>query len=542
MLLTAVVFFMNLAFFSQMQPVMLGTANKASNSSSQTFRIVVLPDTQNYQGTNANLFSAQTQWIVNNHAALNIEFVIHEGDIVNDNQASQWENAQTAMRILDGVVPYSITPGNHDMGTNGSANTRDTTLFNQYFPLSHYSGTATFGGVYTAEPTKYENNYHIFNAGGTDWLVLSLEFGPRNEVLTWANQVVSSHPNHRVIVVTHIYIWSNETRHDTSESWNPHSYGVSSQPGGVNDGEEMWQKFVRKHANISFVLNGHVLNDGQGRLVSVGDHGNRVYQMLCNYQTLPNGGNAYLRVLEFDPVQRRVSATSYSPSLDNYLTDWQNQFVFENVDLGPPSGAPTNVLYDENFDDGAFTGYTIVDEGLTDAPSNWQWVNGEIVQSSNIYGPNSSAVSNRQGTFAVYNNPAAYNWSNYRFEATLRSTDDDGIGAMFYYQNPSNYYKLDLDRQRNFYKLFSKVNGVETTLANVPGQYNTNDGLDISIEVQNGQIRVRLDETDIFGGPISDSSLTSGTIALYSWGNQNSVYDDILVETPELSSAARFWK
>ena len=32
----------------------------------------------------------------------------------------------------------------------------------------------------------------------------------------------------------------------------------------------MWQKFVKKHPNISMVFNGHVLNDGQGRRVSEG--------------------------------------------------------------------------------------------------------------------------------------------------------------------------------------------------------------------------------------------------------------------------------
>ena len=112
-----------------------------------------------------------------------------------------------AMRTLDGVVPYSVLPGNHDIGTNGSANTRDTTLFNTYFPVSDFSGSETFGGVYPAEPDKYDNNYHTFHAGGTDWLVLSLEFGPRDHVLDWANEVVASHPNHRVIVVTHDYMY-----------------------------------------------------------------------------------------------------------------------------------------------------------------------------------------------------------------------------------------------------------------------------------------------------------------------------------------------
>ena len=68
----------------------------------------------------------------------NIKYVVHLGDIVNNNNVPQWENANAAMRTLDGVVPYSVVPGNHDIGANGSANTRDTTLFNTYFPVSDF--------------------------------------------------------------------------------------------------------------------------------------------------------------------------------------------------------------------------------------------------------------------------------------------------------------------------------------------------------------------------------------------------------------------
>ena len=44
------------------------------------------------------------------------------------------------------------------------------------------------------------------------------------------------------------------------------------------------------------VFSGHVLNDGQGRRVSEGDYGNKVYQMLSNYQMQTNGGNGFLRL------------------------------------------------------------------------------------------------------------------------------------------------------------------------------------------------------------------------------------------------------
>lgn len=503
-------------------------------TSPSAFRIAILPDTQNYSMTYPHVFRAQTQWLADNWRRQNIKFVIHEGDIVNNNNTAQWEAARDAMRILDGVVPYSVTPGNHDMGTNGSADTRDSTLFNTYFPVSDFSGTSTFGGVYPAEPTKYDNNYHTFSAEGTDWLVLSLEFGPRDPVLDWANQVVSSHPNHRVIVVTHTYMFSDETRHNRpGHSWNPHNYGLASGPGGVNDGEEMWQKFVRLHPNITIVLNGHVLNDGQGRRVTIGDHGNKVYQMLANYQMLVNGGNGYLRLLEIDPANGTLRGISYSPYLNEYKTDWQHDFLYTNVELGSPTALTMpNYLMTDDFSDGNINGWMVVDQGTISAPSNWSVVRGEVQQSSNIYGPDVPAVANRKGTFAYYDNSGAFSWTNYSLAAVLRSTDNDGIGLMFRYQNPNNYYKLDLDQQRNFRKLFKVVNGVETTLANVAGPgYTQGANTNLEIKVIGNKIQVFQDEVDIFGEPVTDNSLSTGTVALYSWGNQNSYFDDVSVAT-----------
>jgi hypothetical protein len=122
------------------------------------------------------------------------------------------------------------------------------------------------------------------------------------------------------------------------------------------------------------------------------------------------------------------------------------------------------------------------------------------------------------------------NWSNYSVEAILKSTDNDGIGLMFRYQNQNNYYKLDLDMQRNFAKLFKVVSGVETTIATAtaPG-YTQGANSNLEVKVIGNQIQVFQDGKDIFNGPVTDNSLTTGTVALYCWGNQNSYFDDVSV-------------
>ncbi len=303
--------------------------------SDSEFSIVLLPDTQNYSDYAPAVYNSQTQWIADNKDELNIAFVLHEGDFTNYNLIREWDNADYAMDILDAAgVSYAAATGNHDTGPGGNASTRDVGYFNSYFPVARFTNLQ---GVY--ETGHAENSYHYFTAGGIDWLALSLEFGPRTAVLAWANQVIAAHPNRRVMVVTHAYMYSDDTRIGSGDTWNPHTYTVCTTATGdqvCNDGEEMWTNFIKLHENISFVFSGHILNDGVGTLVSTGDNGNLVYQMLANYQFEANGGNGWLRILTFCPEMQKVFVETYSPYLDQYKTGPDQQFELNNVDLTTP--------------------------------------------------------------------------------------------------------------------------------------------------------------------------------------------------------------
>jgi hypothetical protein len=282
-----------------------------------SWTLVVMPDTQIYAQSYPQHYNAQTQWIVDNEVSQNIKYVLHEGDIVNVPTATQqWDNARAAMDRLNGNVPYAIAPGNHDYGTAGTANNR-TSLFHQpnYFgPGTPYATQPSIGGFF--EAGKTDNSWHTFNAGGNDWLVLALEFGPRDAVVQWANDVVEAHPDHLAILVTHAYMYYDDTIYDwatkgAAQQWNPHSYGIETQPGGVNDGQELWDELVKLHENFRFVFNGHVLADGTGRRSTLGDHGNVVHQVLANYQVNTEGGQGDMRLLEFKPDGETVVVRTY---------------------------------------------------------------------------------------------------------------------------------------------------------------------------------------------------------------------------------------
>lgn len=298
-----------------------------------SWTLVVLPDTQFYSESHPDLFLDQTRWILANKDRYDVRFVLHVGDLVNGDVAGQWSQASNALALLDGQIPYAVVPGNHDYSEFYPAR---TTCLNAYFPPSRFSGTSSFGGVKDAG--RMENSYHLFSAGGVDWLVLALEFGPRNATLAWADSIVGQYPGGRVIYLTHAYLYDDDTRYNwaakgVAQSRNPHFYSADWDPDGTNDGEELWQKLVRRHASSTLVIGGHVTNDGQGRLASRNDAGGAVHQLAVNYQTGNLGGEGYLRLLEFRPDGKTVQIKTYSPYLGTYLVDPQNQYELE---LDPP--------------------------------------------------------------------------------------------------------------------------------------------------------------------------------------------------------------
>lgn len=307
----------------------------SSGKRKTSFQLVLLPDTQTYTSEFPEIFGFQTAWIAEN--AKDIAFVLHQGDITDHNNDTQWEIAADAFSKMDGVVPYAFVPGNHDTGEAGYAKERQTDMMNKYLPYSKFSKEKTFGGAYV--PEHMENTWHTFKAGGINWLILCLEFGPRNKVLDWAAKIIKAHPKHKVIVNTHAYMYSDDSRMGSKEThkWLPHTYGVgkATDEDAVNNGEQIWEKLIKHHPNILLVFSGHVLNDGVGTLVSEGIHGNKVYQMLANYQGgvegTEKGGNGFLRIIQIDPKNSTLSVKSYSPYVGRYKTEASQQFTFENV-------------------------------------------------------------------------------------------------------------------------------------------------------------------------------------------------------------------
>jgi hypothetical protein len=307
------------------------TGSQGDSATAPAVTVVVLPDTQYYASTYPSIFTAQTRWIAEQRTARHIEAVLHVGDVVDTyNSPSQWTVANASMRILDGLLPYVLVPGNHDTDPN-----RDG-LMNSYF------APATMPWITgTMVPGRIDNNYALVDIGPRQWLVLGLEFGPRDAVLTWADSILKTYPDRPAIVVTHAYLYHDGNRYDLAVSgsdtaqlnyqyWIPQYYGYTASQG-INDGEQIWQKLIVPNPNVRLVFSGH--DTGAARLTSTRPDGSRVHQMLSDYQWLyagtaaDLGGSGYLRTLEFDYDNKEIRVRTYSPYLDLSLTDDANQFT-----------------------------------------------------------------------------------------------------------------------------------------------------------------------------------------------------------------------
>lgn len=314
------------------------------------YTMAVLPDTQNYTDNESLIptFDKMTQWLADNAEARNLAFVLNVGDMTSSNTPEQWAIARDAYNNLDGVVPYAVVPGNHDQ-VGGAADFGS--LISEYFPVEKFSqeNGGTLGGVYQEDMA---NNYHTFEApDGTKWLVMSVEFGTRDDVIAWAENVIEDHLDHRVILANHFYMNFNDRGNPLSgpifEEGTGHNYGLVNSPEGSSDGEEVWRDLLSKYPNITFTFSGHVFGDGAETMVSYTDYGTPVYQMVVNYQNGVdseitsngvagrggNGGNGAIRMVTIDPDNDTVWTETYFVENDEYLTSSREQEEYDRDGL-----------------------------------------------------------------------------------------------------------------------------------------------------------------------------------------------------------------
>jgi hypothetical protein len=197
----------------------------------------------------------------------------------------------------------------------------------------------------------------------------------------------------------------------------------------------------------------------------------------------------------------------------------------QTIDITVTDASAPGLLSDD-FTDGNYDGWTLVDQGTMGGSMAWSAASGVMVQSSNVHSSISVDPLAKLGTYAYWQ--AGTGWTDYTASVTIKSTDNDAIGIMFRYQDENNYYRFIWDKERNSRQLVKCEDGVFSIHDEDSVPYVTGTNYQVNISAHGSTLQVSIDGNPVFTE--TDSSFSSGTIALYSWGNTGSYFDDILVE------------
>lgn len=286
-------------------------------------------DTQYYSEEFFQHYLNMNNWIVDNADPMNIRYVIHTGDIVDDfDMIYEWENADKAMKILDDAgVPYGVLGGNHDV----AAATFEYENYHKYFGEDRMKDQPTYGG-------SYKNNlghYDLLTENGQDLIIVYMSWDICQDEIDWMNQVLQQYSDRKAILCFHTYTRVAYTAENDLLDYY---------------GELVQEQVVAKNPNVFAVLNGHY--HGASYETTVFDDNNdgvydrTVYQICTDYQSGFEGGSGYIKMLYFDLAGGKIYINSYTPSLDDF-NYYDNEAVTE---LGVEN--PANVAADTLEADG----------------------------------------------------------------------------------------------------------------------------------------------------------------------------------------------
>lgn len=273
------------------------------------YSFAVLGDTQILAESYPDKYTALYDWVLGNVESKKIKFVLGLGDITNSSTVAEWQLAKQNITRMNGVVPYSLVRGNHD--TEAS--------MMKFFPISEYKDK--LGGFYNSK--NIFNSWQELTVGEIKYLIFTLDYGATDAVLKWAEEIIVAHPEHNVIITTHAYLFRDGTTLDSGDVVPPSKKGAQ-----YNDGDEMWDKLIKKHENIVLVLSGHDPCDYVVAAQDKGVNGNVVTQILVDPQGVDKaqGGVGLVTMLYFSADGKTVQVETYSTDKKAFFLE-ENQFT-----------------------------------------------------------------------------------------------------------------------------------------------------------------------------------------------------------------------
>lgn len=339
-------------------------------SSNDYFSIALLPDIQYYTcqenpsditnacARNRGILEAQMNWIIGKQTDEKIAYVVGVGDNVEHVEYNdEWTVVQNAFgQLEDELIPYGIAVGNHDQLPSGQpyydcndpVYPNTTANYNVMFNAEHFLVTypENHGGNFNENLNciDYDNNndnhYDYFSAGGTNFLVLFIEYYRENpysggnypylsdysdpnpnaftvRFKTFLNEmkaVVDQHPDKKIIIVSHSLLLP------TIESGTG-KYNFSRQ------GKYIYEYF-KNYSNLVLMLGGHYDYDpvSPKELKRIDGHINTVVSCFHSprIQTTPpipaNSGDSKMRLLRFYPIENQIQVVTFNFHVDESTT------------------------------------------------------------------------------------------------------------------------------------------------------------------------------------------------------------------------------
>ena len=283
--------------------------------SQDSFTFIIFPDTQDYADKTSLYLKWQnmSDWVVLNQSQLNIQALLHVGDIVNNyDNYTQWNRSDAEFDKLDSAsIPYIEVTGNHDNNVGA-----DWSYYNQYYNISRISGYGWYGG---SENASNKNNYYtLHDINGTEFVIVVLGYPASNSEypLDWARSVFMNNTNKIGILLTHSYLDMDGTFSDDGR------------------GQYLYDNLVSNASltNLKFVFCGHHYGD---YYIQRNVSGKIIHEILTNYQDDTHGGDGQFRILTFYPTEDRIESQVYSSTLDRFNTSSHQAFNITDIDLNP---------------------------------------------------------------------------------------------------------------------------------------------------------------------------------------------------------------
>ena len=285
--------------------------------------IAIFGDIQYYTNSSyIDLYKHSIDWILNQHnKGVDIKCVLHTGDITQSNSVSEWKCFESAMLKLPHVIPYYSMIGDHDYTWYDGVhiNDRNNTLFNSFiqYRLSKKNVLEQF------ESGHMENAVIKNTIQGQRLDLLILEFGPREEVVSWADAYVKAHSDIKFILLTHEYLEMGGGRRKT---------GLKSvrrlQNTTYVTPEQLWERLIKCNDNIICTLCGHV-GGLYAVTLDVNDNGHEIPQIQHNIQSVDYRYDNWLMMWEFPVHSDSASISIVNTRTGSYYNDTPVLFKFK---------------------------------------------------------------------------------------------------------------------------------------------------------------------------------------------------------------------